>query len=591
VTKRVASPARPHEHKKRQERVLTRDPTWARDAIRTLRKQCHPKQLDTADDPSRFVAVLVARGGGKTVGSEVRLVETMCRKKAKCLFVTDTREHAADICWEPLKALFTNLGIEIKHSEVKKTITLVKNGSTLRLGGADDRREVNKYRGVPYDGVVVDEAAFWDPEILEWFIDRGVGPRQGEVDGWIMMTSSPGHNLAGPFYEATRPGGTEHRPYTERNDPQYAGWDLWSSHTWTLEYGARFVEKIAKNWEAALRKKKAKGWLDTNPVWMREHLGLWAADHRTMVFAFQPHDEHGKPKNEWDPKRVGPLQVAALPTTLDGAPVAAADWHHVFIFDKGAGRRDLDEDNQPRRKAGTAEKGDAEKADEGKGDPFAVNVFAFTPRDPQRRIWHRYSFEAVKGMTARALACLLFGARDDDPLMPYDFTKGRGLMGATGGWPDAIVGDCDQGFLDELALYGGAAVKADKSTSTKAFAIEEVNGDFDENRIFILKDSPLDKQLRGLQWKTDIHGILRENKAQANHSTDCLVYGRQAISRLFETGAVIPDAPGKKVRTVKPARPPPAAAPSADEDEDEDTPASAFLRGLDGFLATDTYDG
>jgi len=50
----------------------------------------------------------------------------------------------------------------------------------------------------------------------------------------------------------------------------------------------------------------------------------------------------------------------------------------------------------------------------------------------------------------------------------------------------------------------------------------------------IIKGSPLEKQDRGLQWKPDDFGNSREDKAQANHSRNCLIYGRRLVAHLFE---------------------------------------------------------
>jgi hypothetical protein len=268
---------------------------------------------------------------------------------------------------------------------------------------------------------------------------------------------------------------------------------------------------------------------------LREYRAQWAADDTDMVYWYRSHVDAemarergltaGAPWNQWDPRKTGPVQLAELPADVGG------DWHYVYAFDKGL------------------------------ANAFAVNVFAFSPKDDRRRTFHVYGFEAPTIVTARGLASLFLGTRDDKPDQPRDASRPGGLFGATG-WPAGIVGDIDEAFLKELIdVYGVGAKKAEKKEEAKATAIEEVNGELHDGRILVLKGSRLEEQLTSLQWKRDEFGAVHEDKGQANHSTDTLVYARKVIVRLFETGAVAADSPGAP--TERGAR---AAAPREDED-------------------------
>jgi hypothetical protein len=533
------------------QRVHTRDSAWAFEWIERLRASCHPYQLNVVDEllsglgvVVMLLAVLVGRGGGKTTVSEASLLITMGLKpKAKCLFVTDTKEHARDIAWEKFKDIIGKLGIEARFNETRLTITFAANGSTLKLAGADDKAAVEKYRGIPYDAVVIDEAASWSAELLEWFIDRAIRPRLGERRGWILMISSPGHNLAGPFYEHTRPGGN-HSPFTERH-MRPPGWRGWSSHSWNVADAAQHVEAIRLNWEEALATKKEKGWPDTEPVWMREYLGLWAADATDAMFKFRAYLEDGKTEwNVWTPERIGPLKVARLPADR-------TDWLWVVALDRGS------------------------------SDEFAINGYAFSPSDPLKRIYHVFCHEQ-KRLYARQVACLLLGTREKhdldaiisapespsgerpppeprtpdspDPLSPY------GILG----YPIGGVCDSDQTLIDELAkVYGVRCVQAKRSRDEKHGAIELTNGDLVEGRFKALKDSWLEKQMRSLQWTVDQFGQLVERKGERNHSADTACYGRKLIAHLFASGAVAEDKPVKTTTGRDRRAPPPPPEPSA----------------------------
>ncbi len=48
-----------------------------------------------------------------------------------------------------------------------------------------------------------------------------------------------------------------------------------------------------------------------------------------------------------------------------------------------------------------------------------------------------------------------------------------------------------------------------------------------------MKGSKLESQLLHLQWAVDDYGKLKENKAQANHSSDAAIYARRHAMHLF----------------------------------------------------------
>lgn len=514
MTTRARRPAKPHSKAKAARRVLSLDEQWALGIKERLIADAHPWQRDAILDPSQLISMLVGRGGGKTTTARARaIIKLTSIRKAKLVYIATTRSQAEELMWGPLKDTIEYLGLtsDFLFNESKLRCTCVRTGATYRLVGADDKREIEKLRGQPFDEVQVDEGASYVPMLLENLLDRIIGPRIGERNGTILLFGTPGHILRGPFYDATRPGSDQHRPYADRDKPEYLDWDNWSSHAWSLKMVVELPEAATKYpalcalWAKALRDKKRKAWSDTHPIWMREYLGLWAADDTDTVFQYRPHivveldgEQVSKLWNRWEPERVGPMKFARLPEER-------SDWHFVIACDKGF------------------------------SDEFAINVYAFSPTDPDRRIYHVYAFERVK-MYARLVAELLLGEK-------LDHAKPAGLLGAIGTWPDGMVADADEAFLAELTnVYGLQMAKAEKRSDYKFGAIELVNGDLVDGRIAVLAGSPLEVQLQQLQWKENEFGVRKEDKAQANHSTDTLVYGRKLISDLFETGAVVYEA-------------------------------------------------
>lgn len=514
--KKKRGPVRPHAKKKAEARVLSLEELWALDVRQRVTDDCHPWQLGAVEDPSLLISILVGRGGGKTTSLRARaLIKLTSIRRGRLVYIATTRTQAEELMWEPLKASieFYGLSDEFTFNESKLRVTCKRTGATYRLVGADNKKEIEKLRGQPFDEVQIDEAASFPPELLDALLDRIVGPRIGERNGVIVLAGTPGHILRGPFYDATRIGATAedgtaiHRPYADRDLPEWAEFDGWSSHAWSLEDVVKLPEAaerfiaLVNLWAKALRTKKRKGWSDTNPIWLREYLGRWAADDTTHVFAYRPHlvlevdgKEVSQSWNQWDPARAGALQLAVLPK-------AGGPWHAVIAMDKGF------------------------------HDEFAVNAYVFSPTDPDKNVFHVFAFEQTK-MHARPLAELLLGdARDH--------LKPAGLIGALGGWPDGMIADADDAFLLELAnVYGLKVVKAKKERDYKAGAIELTNGDLVDGRIKVLKGSPLEKQLQSLQWKENAFGLRQEDKSQANHSTDTLIYGRRLIADLFEAGVV-----------------------------------------------------
>jgi hypothetical protein len=108
----------------------------------------------------------------------------------------------------------------------------------------------------------------------------------------------------------------------------------------------------------------------------------------------------------------------------------------------------------------------------GTRDPFAMNVFAFAPADPWRRLIHVFWLEKMR-MHGKPIAEMLIGPDPEThPGTP------RGGVFSVIGWPDVIEFDADQPSIDELAnVYGIRAKKCDRRADYKFGAIELVNGD------------------------------------------------------------------------------------------------------------------
>lgn len=534
----VTGRAAPWEATKEQRRVMSDDGGWSGPLVERLLANCHPKQRDFVLDPADRIAARVGRGRGKTTGDMFRLLIRMFRQPhAQCLFVAETKPHAESLMWEPLKVACDRLGLvsgkDVYFSDSKLRMRVKRTGAILQLHGADKKKEIEKLRGLPFDEAIVDEAAILNPTILEWLVDRIISPR---LRGPIVLTSTPYHVLRGYFYEATRPGGPNHRPYAERDDPKWKDWGGgWSSHFWAGEDpDCANIPALADLWRRALIRKAENGWSDNHPIWRREYLGEWSADNTDSVYKYNatlgaedPRGPEGTLWNRWNPPRMSardgrPQGFVDLAKACPGV----TDWHYAIALDKG------------------------------NKDPFACTVHACSPQDKERKFRHVWGMEKLGGMYAKQIAIMLIGeAATERMLQGKEQGDLDGILGVTG-WPDVFVADADQALLDELTnVYGIKIAKTDRNRDSKVGGIEIVNGDLYDGLFVVLEDGTpgagsLESQMIGLQWKPDENDILKEDPGQSNHSSDCGMYARRASSHMLIRDA--PDA--EKSRAAPPAR-------------------------------------
>lgn len=523
--------AAPHSKVKADRRVLSPDELWAGEIREHILADCHPFQRAAVEDPSRRVAILGGRGGAKTTTLRGRVaIKLTSIRKAECLYLARTDKHAKKLYWDKLQEMNEHYRLELRFKESDQTATCARTGGIVTIKGMQDDSDIELHRGYPFNEVQVDEAASHPPERVAKLLHAIVGPRLGERQGCIVLAGSAGFDLKGEFYDATRPGSAKHAPYANREQPGFER-KLWSSHYWTakmvyeLPNARKLYPAIVANWEEALVEFVENQWTDENPTWLREYLAQWAADDTNMVFHYRA-EVGGLPWNQWDPfggKKIEGIQglVIAIDKLRE---MGLTDLRFVYGGDMGTAL------------------------------PYALNIYAFSPRDPKRGIWHVLFFERT-GMHARPIAELHMGPEAAERAFLHQEAEPlAGAMGITG-WPDGQVMDTDLATLAELRnTYGIPYKKAEKNPHYKKGAIELVNGGFVDGRIHVIKGSPLEDQVTSLQWRENRFGHVEEDLRQASHSSDTLVYGGREIAGLFERGVVeqeVPPAgpnPGQPVR-------------------------------------------
>lgn len=463
-----------------------------------LLEACSPPQRQYALDPSRRFAGLTGRGAGKTTVAKVRLTRKAQRiSRARLLFLATTKDQAEDLMWEPLKELLDRLSIRASFNETKLRCTLTDSRSLIWLVGADDKRTIEKLRGRPWHEVIVDEGASYKPALLANMIHRIIGPRLGDFGGVLGIQGTPGHVLNGLFYDVTRTNSDIGRLWADRTKPEFADFP-WSVHKWTLlDQVAAGVRAAINLWAEALKVKAENKWGDRHPIWMREYLGIWAADETEMMYHYRPHTEDGEPWNEWKCEKRG--NWAVLP------PNPRDDWRYAIGMDLGH------------------------------GTPFACQVAAISPTDQDRNIWQAFEF-VKRGMYNKKIAELLIGEdavrRGGAGKVPL--AELGGIIGHLGRWPDHIVADdanLGDAILEDLAKTYGIPVKPAKKKDKPA-VVELTNGDLGDGRAHIQKDSQLAQEMAELQWRVDEYGQLKEPK-HGDNACDGWIYARRELAKSF----------------------------------------------------------
>lgn len=458
-----------------------------------LLDDCHPKQRAAVEDPGKRIVIRCGGRAGKTTGARARLMrQCLLVPKSDCLFVATSAGQAKELMWAPLKELVKKTGLDVKWGEADLSMQLRRNGSKLRLVGADDKRQIERLRGVPRHLVIIDEASSYKAQLLNWLIYRVLGARLGDFDGCLVLQGTPGHIFAGPFYDHTCPGSKTSRPYAERDRPEFKGWDGWSFHYWHAgdPEAHAVAPRIKKAWENLLREKRRNGWSDDHPVFRREALGEWAADDTESVF------QYSVSRNQWDPPRDNPHRIAELPKDRD-------DWEWVLGMDLG-----------------------------GAADPVALSGWAFSPTDPGKRLLQVWEHEQ-KGLYARSIAGILLGTDAETGEVRSPDRPG-GVIGRLG-WPTRAVADRDgsgDAVLRELSqVYGVPFEPAQKRNYYDN--VELFNGDLVDGRAKVLKGSKMEHQLQNQQWEIDPDsGRLTKHKGQRDDLTDSAIYARREAGHM-----------------------------------------------------------
>ena len=226
-------------------------------------------------DKERFKVARCGRRAGKTTAVAANLARKALNHPGALLgYIAPTRKQAKQLLWKELKRLSRHYQLTIEFNETDLEAR-VSNGSVIMLAGADKVDSIEKFRGLAFLEVVLDESASFKRHI-EDLVEEVLKPTLEDYDGSITLIGSPGKALVGLFFRASTSD------------------SVWSRHHWTVLDNRHFPRwakrrdwrKRAASWLEQMRKREQ--WGEDDPTYLREWLGKWVRDDSTLVYVYDP---------------------------------------------------------------------------------------------------------------------------------------------------------------------------------------------------------------------------------------------------------------------------------------------------------------
>lgn len=239
--------------------------------------RCHVKQRAFLNDTHRYKALLCPRGTGKTTATQFHTLMSAEKHPGSTIayVVPDSKAHAKDLFWLPLRELNQQLNLNLKFNEVEKRVTH-PNGTNILLLAAHDKDSPTRLRGTPFSLVVLDECKDFGAH-FETLVVEAVVPRLGDFDGTLVLAGTPGEVLEGLFYDITAKG--------------REGWGI---HTW-VKSDNTFLPKEERDLEHVWRLRyKPFGIGMDDPKFLREQKAVWVADDTNRAY------QYDALRNDWN---------------------------------------------------------------------------------------------------------------------------------------------------------------------------------------------------------------------------------------------------------------------------------------------------
>lgn len=239
------------------------------------------KQLKFVEDPHSFKTAVCSRRSGKTIACAADLIDTCLRNNdVAVLYITLSRNNAKKIIWREIKKINTDYKLGGSPDEVELSMTF-PTGSVLYLSGAKDESEIEKFRGMAFKKVYIDECQSFREYIRE-LIDDVLAPALMDYNGSLCLIGTPGPLPSGFFAEVC--GVVVGKESAASS---------WSHHYWTFFDNPYIVKKSGKTHQEMLnRELKRRGVTAEDPSIQREWFGKWVLDSDALWIRYDASKNH-----------------------------------------------------------------------------------------------------------------------------------------------------------------------------------------------------------------------------------------------------------------------------------------------------------
>lgn len=263
------------------------------------------------NDKSKKKAALCSRRAGKTEG----VAATLLHAAEDCpgglsVYISRSRANSRLILWATLSAINERHGLGLNFTQRDNQLFVITpNGHQLWLCGCNTSTDIDKFRGLKLRMAAIDEASSFGGYLRE-LVEDVLEPALLDLDGELVMISTPGVIPAGYFFEVTTGAGL---------GPMAA--KQWPTHSWvTLQNPYIQLDKLSKEEqklellraededyinprvEVWLEKKRiANGWDISHPTYLREWCGQWVRDEGALLFPIDAGKNHffELPEGRW----------------------------------------------------------------------------------------------------------------------------------------------------------------------------------------------------------------------------------------------------------------------------------------------------
>lgn len=244
--------------------------TAAAKPVFRLEDFCFDRQLKFIQDPARFKTGVCSRRSGKTVSCAADLHDTTEKLEGDVAYITLNRKSAKKIIWRDLISINKQYDLQAKADGTELTLTK-PNGNIIHVSGAKDAAEIEKFRGMKFRKVYIDECQSFRPYIQD-LIEEVIEPALTDYNGSLVLIGTPGPVPAGYFYNISHN-------------------KMWSHHHWTMADNPHIKRQSGRDPIDIIKElAERRGLTLQSPSIQREYFGQWVKDADSLVYRFEAHN-------------------------------------------------------------------------------------------------------------------------------------------------------------------------------------------------------------------------------------------------------------------------------------------------------------